>query len=270
MSEPGRRIVIAFKLEGSSRDDGLVRFADFAAFIEGTLATLRAIERAETNQRHAKIEYRITQLEVSSAALAIEAVDTPQLRDTEHVVATRFAQGLAAVRDGLGEMAAFEPPVRDALARMLAPLRRGVRSITTNFGETEIAIVGRTDGLLTLVEFKEETAAVGSFSGSVDALNVHGDHFFYLYPAAGPTRIKCVFDAAMLGKVRDAVKRYTTVTGLIEYAEPSPFPQRIIVEDLESHPDPDTLPSMKSLWGKYPNLTRGLDAVAFIEQMRNA
>jgi hypothetical protein len=270
MSEPENKIAIAFKLEGSSRDDGLVRFADFATFIEGTLAALRALERARTNQRHARIEYRITQLEVSSASLTIEAVDTPELRDTEQVVATRFAQGLAAVRDGLGDIAAFEPQVREALTRMLAPLKRGVRSITASFGETEIAIVGRTDGLLTFGETTEESAAVASFSGSVDALNVHGDHFFYLYPAAGPTRIKCVFDASMLGKVRDAVKRYTTVRGLVEYAEPSPFPQRIIVEDLDPHPDPSTLPTMKSLWGKYPNLTRGLDAVAFIEQMRDA
>lgn len=270
MSEPETRTVIGFKLEGAPRDGGLVRFADFATFIEGALATLRALERAETKQHHAKIEYRITQLEIGSAALAIEAIHTPELSATGHVVATRLAQGLAAVRDGLGDVTALEPQVREAMTKMLAPLKRGVRSITTRFGETEVAIIGRSDTRLTLITHADESAAVGSFSGSVDALNVHGDHFFYLYPIAGPSRIKCVFDAAMLGKVRDAVKRFTTVTGLVEYAELSPFPQRIIVEDLEPHPEPSQLPTMQSLWGKYPDLTRGLDAVEFIEQVRNA
>lgn len=269
MNETKSGTAIEFKLEGSSRDDGLVRFADFAAFVEGTLATLRALERAETGRRQSKIEYRITQLEVGSAVLAIEAIGIPGLEDTNRVVAAKLARGLAAVRDGVVELSAIDPRVRGAFGRMLAPLGRGVRSLTATFGDTEIAIVGRTDAALALSMANEESAAVGSFSGSIDALNVHGEHFFFLYPAAGPTRIKCVFDLSLLPKVRDAVKRYTTVHGLVEFAEPSPFPQRIIVEDIEPHPIASELPTMRSLWGKFPVLTRGLDAVEFVESLRH-
>lgn len=270
MEEEERTTRIEFKLEGASRDEGLVRFSDFAAFVEGALATLRALERAETKSRRARIDYRITQLEVGSAVLAIEAVGGIELRQTEQRVALRFAQGLAAVRSGLDELAGIDPAVRDAMSRMLAPLGRGVKSINANVAGVTLSLTGKVPSLLPAVGAGAESAAMGSFTGSIDALNVHDEPFFYLYPAAGPSRIKCVFDVAKLEKVREAVKRFTTVSGLIEFSDASPFPQRIIVEDVVALPDAASLPDMKSLWGKYPELTRGLDAVAFVDSLRDA
>lgn len=271
MSDAENKITIEFKLEGAVRDAGLVRFADFATFVDGTLATLKALEREATQARHARIEYRITNLEIGSALLALEAIDVQEYRATEEFVATRLAEGLATVRDGLGDFAAFDAGVRASFVKMLSPLRRGVRSITANVGETRITITGHPgEKLLEFVEVGDESVAVGSFSGSVDALNVHGDHFFYLYPPAGPTKIKCVFDPAMLDDVRGVVKRYTTVYGLVEFVDPNPFPHRIIVDRLEPHPDPAELPTLSSLWGAFPHLTGGLDAAEFVQRGRDA
>ena len=260
---------IAFKLEGSAADDGLVRFSDFAAFVAGALTVLRSLEREMTNARQATIDYRITDLEVGSAALTLEPIGTPEQAGLDQRVAARFAEGLAAVRDGFTDLAEFSPSVRDGFAAMVAPLRRSVRSIATVIGDTTISLV-RSPAGLTVAAPAEESAAVGSFSGSVDALNVHGDHFFYLYPPAGPTKIKCVFTPALLESVRNAVKRHTTVYGLVEYSEPSSFPTRIIVERIQSHPDDDELPSLTDLWGIAPDLTGGVDEVEYVRRLRDA
>jgi hypothetical protein len=269
MAEHDQTNAISFRLEGASRDEGLVRFADFAVFIEGTLLTLKAIERGATSKKQARVEYRVTQLEVGSAVLAIEPVTNAENHHLGAIVTTRFAQALSAVRDGVADAAGLEPAVRDAMKKMLAPLNRGVRSITANFGGTQISIAGRADDALAITKPEYQTSAVGSFSGSIDALNVHGDHFFYLYPVVGPTRVKCVFDSSLLGKVRDAVKCMTTVKGLVEYDDGNPFPQRIFVEEIQTHPAVAELPTMRSLWGKYPSLTGDVDPIAYLEEIRD-
>jgi len=269
MAEPESKIPISFKLEGSPRDQGLVRFSDFATFVEGTLATLRALEREATNAAQAQIEYRVTQLEISSAAFALEAIDDPTTRETEKIIAARLVEGLAAVRDGLVGIAAFDPSVRNGLSKMLSPLRRGVQSVSALIGDTPVTLVGRAAAKIRLAEVFEESAAVGSFSGSVDALNVHGDHFFYLYPPVGPTKIKCVFSPDLLDEVKSSIKRYVTIFGLIEYAEPSAFPVRIVVDRLVAHPPAVQLPSLSSLWGISPS-AGGPDEVIFVRHLRDA
>lgn len=261
---------IAFSLDGSPSDEGLVRFADFATFVDGALATLRAIERAKTNSRQVKIDYRIIKLEVGSAALSIQAIDVPELRAIELHVAARLAEGLAAIRDGIPERAKLEPAVQDGLKKMLAPLRRGVRAIVANIGDVSIAISGEPDEFLKLAGLDDETAAVGSFSGSIDALNVHGDYFFYLYPPIGPYRIKCVFANALLDDARASVKRYANVHGLIEYIAPSPFPTRIIVDSLSALPPEAEVPTLSKLWGISPNLTGDMDEIEFVRRLRDA
>lgn len=262
--------MIAFKLEGAASDEGLVRFSDFAAFIDGALTTLRALERAETGSRHSRIEYRVTQLEIGSAVLALEPIETPELREIERRIVGRLVEGLSAVRDGLADITTFEPSVREGLNQMLAPLRDGLRSVTATVGDATIEIEGRRDRVFERAQVDEEIAAVGWFSGSVDALNVHGDHYFYLYPPAGPTRIKCIFNPALLDQVKSAVKQYTTVYGLVEYTESSPFPTRIVVDRLEAHPDEGDLPTLTQLWGTAPNLTGDIDEVTYMRLLRDA
>jgi hypothetical protein len=269
MPEPADNVSIAFKLEGAAADNGLVRFSDFATFVAGALSALRSLEREMTNARTATIEYRITELEVGSASLTLEPIAAPDHPGLDQRVVERFAEGMAAVRDGLADLAPFGPAVRDAFGTMMSPLRRGVRSIAAVVGDTTISVVRSPAGAVTVTTPSEESAAVGSFSGSVDALNVHGDHFFYLYPPAGPTRVKCVYAPALLESVRNAVKRYTTVHGLVEYAEPSSFPTRIIVDRIEAHPDERDLPTLADLWGSRPDLTGGLDEVDFVRRLRD-
>lgn len=96
---------------------------------------------------------------------------------------------------------------------------------------------------------KRSPGIEGKVSGFVEAVNVHDQSLMYLYPVMLPVRIACYFPAGLLDLVRTSVKRYTTVSGLQKYDEPSAYPTRVDVEAIEVHQSPGTLPSLMSLRG---------------------
>lgn len=213
--------------------------------------------------------YKIVDLEIGSAVISLEAeAEAGSEVDAADVVG-RFAEGVMAYRDGTLPMSRFDRETQQAFGQMLAPLRRSLRSFAMVVDEVEVVLASHELRPLQLRP-ESETAAVGSFSGFVDALNVHSDSVFYLYPTQGPTKISCTFDRGILEEVRSAIKRYTTVFGLLEYTEGSPFPSRIVVSRLEVNPPSNELPTLRSLVGIAPNLTRGVDAVTFVRRQRDA
>jgi hypothetical protein len=132
-------------------------------------------------------------------------------------------------------------------------------------------VVLRSDDIAGLaLESRAETFSTGSYSGFVDALNVHKEPVFYLYPTIGP-RVACQFDPQwLLDQVRGAIRRYTTVYGLLEYAEGSPFPDRLVVDRIEVNPPVSELPTLASLHGIAPQLAGGVDSVTYVRRLRDA
>jgi hypothetical protein len=259
--------IIRFKLEGNRKEGDSVSLDDFLKFVDAGLTALRRIERDATGARTTAIDYLIVELEYGSATIAFAPVGTdPAL---QRHVATTFAITAAALRDDSLDLLNVDVGLRRAFEDLARPLKRGVRYASIEVDETRIELHGDEGRAFSLAPHSE-SAAVGSYSGNIDALNVHREHVFYLYPPVGPTRIQCVFDPLLLDDVRAALKRYTTVHGLLEYNEGNAFPVRIVVERIEVNPPEDQLPTLDDLWGIAPDLTGGMDSVAFVRQLRNA
>jgi hypothetical protein len=260
-----RRIV--FRLDGSRKDNGLVLAQDFVTFLENALGVLRRLERRQTGEtRRTFVSYRIVDLEIGSALVELEA-EAPEAVDVGFVF-SRFAEAVVAYRDGNLASFDFDPRTAESFENMMAPLNRSVRAIHVGVGGLDIEVVADEGRSLRLTR-EVENATVGSISGFVDAVNVHSEPVFYLYPTVGP-RVKCKFDRGILNDVRASLKRYTTAFGLLGYVEGNPYPVDIIVERVEVNPPAENLPTLRSMWGIAPELTGGLDSVSFVRQMRDA
>lgn len=268
MASDPQSVRLSFRLEGSKADDGLVRVQDFVRFLEKSIEALRHLERAEIQAN--RLVYRITSLTTGSAAVEIEASGLQVPEGLPRRVVSRFVESALAVQVGGLEFASLEPELQETLSELVAPLRRNLRRAQI-VSDGAVADLSREQLAGQLRPASIVAAAVGSVSGFIDAVNVHEDSVFYLYPTSGATRIACAFDRTqLLDTVRQALKRYTRVFGLQEFTLGSPFPQRIAVDRVEINPREDELPTLASLWGTAPRLTGGVDSVTYVRRQRDA
>jgi hypothetical protein len=257
---------IQFHLEGDPRKDGLVLAQDLVSFLTSVLSVLRRIE--SDRGRKAKTGYRVVDLDIGSATVTLEA---EEIDDYEAAgILSDFIRGACAVRDSSLEAEKFSPKTKRAFLKLLAPVKANhVYSVNISADSVGVEFRGEQQQILRLASGLD-VHAIGEICGYIDAINVHREPVFFLYPEVGPTRVRCVFDKTQLDTVRSALKRYVTVVGLIEYAEGSPFASKIHVDRIEVHPDEGDLVSVESLFGSVPDLTGEMDSVSHVRQFRNA
>lgn len=258
--------ILEFQLEGDAKREGLVLAQDFVAFLGTVLDVLRKLE-TERGRKPA-INYRVVELEIGSAVIALEP-ESDEVEDAPEVVAD-FLEGVAAVRDHRLHLTRFAPATKQAFGELSRPLRAShLRLIKVRSDSIRMELRQDAEGPLSEI-VAPEVHSMGALSGYIDAINVHRDPIFFLYPEVGPTRVRCVFDRTLLDEVRAALKCYVTVHGLIEYPETSPFATRVAVDRIDIHPPTSALPSLDSLQGSVPRLTGDLDSVSYVRQYRDA
>jgi hypothetical protein len=256
---------LEFRLESSPAEEGLVLAQDFVAFLSKALEALKKLQHERDAE--ATIQYRIVELEIGSAVVALR----PEGQGVSEAPAIfgEFLEAFAAVRDNTLHTKRFSPATQKAFRALVKPLRKShlrlisVRSDSTEYqlreGEPlDLRAVGAPD-----------THAMGRISGFIDAINVHKEPVFFLYPEIGPTRLRCVFDRTKLDEVRAALKKFVTVNGMIEYGGGGVFPTRVTVETLRRHPDAKDLPPLSSFFGVLPDLTGGVSSVQYVRQRRD-
>ncbi len=258
---------LAFKLQGHDRDEGRVRAHDFASFLDSVLACLRQVEKL-TGAKD-QIVYRITDLQQSSAVIAFEAVPVTEAPDLTQSVISLFARGAQSLERGTSPPEVFDRPTLERFRALAAPLHRHVTSIAveTPYGNFDISrrIQEAVDKLL-----GQDVASFDTVSGYLDAVNVHVDAIFFLYPPTGTRGIRCYFSPSNLAEVKEAITRYVTVTGAFLYHAKETFPVRIDVHELAINPSAEALPRLRSFLGVRPNLTGGLESASYVRSLRDA
>lgn len=258
--------MLEFRLEGDPRKEGLVLAQDFVAFLGNVLDTLRQLE--VERGRKPSIGYRIVELEIGSAVVALE----PEAEDASDApgILSDFLEGFAAVRDRTLHTKRFAPATQKAFRSLTKSLREShLRLISVRSDSVDLEL-RQNDGPALSALAAPDVHAMGELSGYIDAINVHSEPVFFLYPEIGPSRVRCAFDRILLDEVRAALKRFVTVRGMIEYPEGSPFASRITVEHVDVHPRDADLVPLESLFGSVPGLTGGLDAVTYVRRQRDA
>ncbi len=258
---------LRFILRGEGKDDDLVDASDFSSFLRALLACLGALE--EETAAQAPVEYRITGLEIGSAAIELEPISTGDLNKSAEAVSESFSRGFAALQnDGLLR-SGFTRKTQSRFLDLTKPLRHATRAIEFGVEGGQPVRITRASPIRALPEVKVTAVSQGSVKGAVDALNVHSQPLFYVYPKSGPKRVRCSFPVELLDDLREAIKRNTTVYGLMEFQGGSPFPTELKVERVEVHPPDSELPRLASLWGTDPRIASGRPATEFVQALRD-
>jgi hypothetical protein len=191
-------------------------------------------------------------------------------------VAERARTVLRLLEGDLGALAQGRAPERPipshllvAYERLGKPLQRHLQLVKVD-GPSRRFEIGRSVGSVIQKIMAEGTTAVGSVTGFLDAVNVHGAPRFYLYPVLSRQKVDCRFPKEMISEVGKALTRYVAVSGVLSYGRHDAFPRRVEAEDLHVMPPADELPSLKSLRGTAPGVTGDLDSVAFVREARDA
>jgi hypothetical protein len=259
-----------FQLEGDPQEDGLVRANDFLDFFEGLLRVLKNLERS-TARGSGEVTYRIASLEAHSAAVEIEIESADELNYRANTIVDRFRAGTVALRSGAIDRFDADADTIRAFKQLLVPLSEHVPAVLIRADATEVVFSAEGEEASRFaLESQVSDISVGTFSGFIDAVNVHAEPVFFLYPTVGVPKIRCEFDRTLLDDVRTALKKYVTVHGLMAYRIGNPFPIAITVERFEINPPEHELPTLASLRGLAPRLTQGLSSEEYIRQLRDA
>ncbi len=89
-----------------------------------------------------------------------------------------------------------------------------------------------------------QSPALGSVSGRLEAVSVHGCNKFTLYTPLAGEEVDCRFDSSDLRDVLDAVGHGVTVFGTLYYARTKTFPVRVDVDSFEVTPNDSVFASL--------------------------
>lgn len=269
MSEARSPRTIGFRLEGTVQDGGRVRFPDLIEFLQRLRAALKRVEGTITDSDRSTVYYRIVEMEVSSAAIVLEGVSEGLEPDSIAEILDRVDTSLSTVIDGHPPPPWLDRELLDSLKGLTGPLRRHVRSISILRPQRNFTLDRTFERNVERI-LGDDLTALGSVSGFLDAINVHGVRHFHIYPLIGPTKILCVFSEELLPEVRRGLKRHLMVSGVLRYKMNEAFPHQVDVEAIEVMPPAEELPTLRSLRGLAPDATGSLDSVTFVRQLRDA
>ncbi|MCZ8203728.1 hypothetical protein [Gemmatimonas sp.] len=183
---------------------------------------------------------------------------------------SQFAEAVAVYRDRSTRNSRLDRAVLEEIGEMMAPVARGrVRQATITVDDVLLSVSSTTSAERFDLALSPETNLSGTVSGFVDVINVHREPLFYLYPSEGP-RITCRFDRTYLDEARLALRQYCRVHGLLTFTDSSPYPLRVDVERIEVPPESSAQRTLRSFVGSVPDLTGGMEAVEYLQRLRDA
>ncbi len=237
---------------------------DFVDLVSATLDCLRCLE--EESGSTVAVVHRLVGLELGSAVVKIQPESKDDGHSTAKEVAANFEHGIQALEESRIADTPFSTKTQRSFVSIQKPLRRGNRAI--EFEGRATYRLGHDTLRRTAKARKREIRSLGSVSGHVKALNIHEKREFYVYPVSGPTRVACRFPENMFDQVQEAIGRYVTVHGEIDYDDTGTFPALVAVGKIEAHEGEQ--PRLRDLFGAVPNLTGGMESAAYIRAIRDA
>jgi hypothetical protein len=262
MSTAANRLLVS--LEGAPEDGTSVRLGDLQQFLQDLNRTLRSLE-AEISGAPTLV-YRVVGLKTGSAQFEIDIADEAHPQGAAgRLLAQRFIRTVDLVARGLEPEGTTYDTLSNLKNLAVRPGRhiRGIRlggagerdlRVPSDFGE-------RIDRMLRQTHHSYTTQR-----GRLDQVNVHGPQpRFYIYPAAGPTRIACAGARTLLPELGAYLGQLVEVEGRARY-HGERFPHLIEVASIRRlHQD---LPTADAVIGSIPDLTGELSTNAYLEALR--
>jgi len=213
-----------------------------------------------THDTSPRIKYAVKELEAGSAKVVLEA-QRINGQDVRKETLRHFRGTLSGLQNGR---------LDTRLDSQSLGQYRDLGSIAVNGSVT----IGRLaiskamyDSATVLAE--KTFSSKGSVKGVLGSVTVHGRQVFYLYPPAGPNKVRCVFRKSILKDVRDALGEVVTVFGECKYRGLSVHPCLVTVGKICEPSSDDSLSTLHDVKTAGNWDTGSLSALEYVRLVRN-
>jgi len=255
--------------EGSPSDEGDVRLHSFSRFLYSLERALGEVDKRVAKGDDETVVYRITDLTHSSpATVEIQATTLKGSEDVGVAICNEFFDILGSIESGTG----YERYNSSLLSEFAAlGLKPGYAFSKVSFRRngTRLDLVRDLTPIVNNLIGPDELST-GSVVGRLEAINVHSERRFTIYPSAGPSMVQCIFPATLMEEAIKAFGSNVKVEGKLRYKKIDIHPHRIDVDSIEAYPRNDELPSFFDIEGAWAHVKFDLSPVALVRRLRES
>lgn len=262
---------ITLRIRGLDEDNGDVRLSVFVQELEILRKTLSETQKLMGNDEVAY--FKIVELQKNSPAqVVVEPVPTKiEYQEQADNLVDLLFRNIANIQLGVYPTG-FSYETLEAY-KELTSLRDKKRI-------SEIAIFREGGEVNYLTDFSSNIEKIkgndefeyGSYSGMLDAINIHNQNIFYIYRSTHSPKLKCSFSEELKDRAIAAIGKYVTICGIKKFLPniEDDIPYEMFVKEIDIHPDEDKLPTLRELKGiSSSGIPNGMSSETFIRGMRN-
>ncbi|MGD0707407.1 MAG: hypothetical protein ABSA51_03025 [Anaerolineaceae bacterium] len=261
---------ITLRLTGLDEDGGDIRLNEFVLQLD---ILKKALTETQTILSEKNFAYfRIVDLRQNSpAAIVLEAVPlTTENESKTQSLIDKFFRSIDEIHHGKYPEG-FTKDTFDAYKDLtsLREKKKITEIVISRDGENPDHLYNLSNNIEKIVG--EDEFEAGSYTGMLDAINIHNQNVFYIYPTSNLPKLKCAFSDELKKDAVSAIGKYVTVFGQ-KRLKPNiekTLPYEMHAMRIEILPDEDTLPTLGELRGISPNITKGKSSEDFIRGIRN-
>lgn len=241
---------ITLRLQGLDEDSGDVKLNEFVQELETLKKALNETQKLISGDLFAY--FKIVELKKNSPAqIVLEAVPNKieYEKDTNELI-ERFFSNIHDIENGIFPKG------------FTYETFTSYKELTSLQEKKKIADIGFSrngDPVNYLPDFSRKIDKImgqdefeyGSFTGMLDAINIHNQNVFYVYPTSHLPKLKCLFPKEQRESALIALGKYVTVTGQKRSLSniQGSHPIELHVQGIYIHPDEKDLPTLRDLRG---------------------
>jgi len=210
---------ITLSLKGSSKDDKRVRLNDFLHELDALRLALKLAETSVTGKDKPKVYYRIVRLSSNSPA---EVTIEPVPLNGKEIISQQSAQiGIEKLLSDLKYIRQKKSVPPESTYPMIEAYRALLRQdhieeVTIRNGEAEISIDAEFQKHITTAIGPDEIEH-GAIYGRMEAINLHTELRFTIYPLVGPKKVECFFSEDMRSQAIASLDHRVEIAGRIHF-----------------------------------------------------
>lgn len=250
--------------------DGPLGEMDFGAVLQALRCSYELLDRTAhrvLGDRADSLRWHLAGLREGSALTHVEARPTKDVteRELREVIET-YSSDLRTPGERLPPE---DVPVLRALLEELARTDSGALFLQQPDTPDTSRVTLPPAAVLPLLNLsaRELHKVIGSVTGTVESLNVHGKREASLYNELDRRRVVVTFPESAYERVHAALRRRVEVFGVVQ-EDADGRPLRVRLQDIDVLPADEDLPSLSSLFGSQPHLTGHLPVEEYLLENR--
>jgi hypothetical protein len=252
--------------------EGQIAFESFVQAMNRCLSIVRDVDRVLSARRSPALHWVVIDLGTASLDAVIRAEPT---NPRYYELAPRVAEGSVEALRIADTGEALPPYLSDSGLNVLETLARGLgRNGATGLTVTHLeaestAHVRRETGENVKRLRVPAVRAIGSVTGALEAITLHGAPRFSVYDTVTRRPVSCRFPAESLEEVKAALGKRVNVAGLV-HRNSRGQPLRVEKAKLTVLPSSADLSTADRLVGHDPNFTGDLATDDYMRELRDA